>query len=345
MSLFPRIFLAGAALALATSGATAQNATTTPVGVVNVQLDANKKTALSIPLEKAPVAFGNVTAVSSSSITDSTANFGSFANSHFVRVLSGNATGRLFRISSNNATTLTLQTGTGSWLLPVDSSSSNTVNVAIGDRFEIIPMWTLGEVFGSNSTTCVLRTATNPNNADQIAVYVDGGFASFFNNGTNWRNSVSAADTTNYNTYGILPTAGLWITRRATGTNAQLQFVGNVPDLAPRYHMPGGARFGAAIPLPAGATLENLALGNMTSWVRNNNPNNADQVTVYRPDNTSSAFFLNSSGVWRNALSALDQTNYATLVIPPGSGLWVTRRGTATGASANIRSSLPYNLE
>lgn len=345
MSLFPRVSLAIMLLALAGGVAHAQNATTTPVGVVNVRLDANRKTALSIPLEKAPAAFGNVTAVTSTTITDSAASFGSVANSHFVRILTGNAAGRLFRISAGNATSLTLQTGSGNWLLPVDSTSGNTVNVAVGDRFEVVPMWTMGEVFGTDSVSCVLRTATNPNNADQVAVYVDGTLLSLFNNGTNWRNALLSSDNANYNTYGLLPTAGMWVTRRSTGTNAQLQFVGNVPDVSHRYHMPGGARFAAGIPLPAGATLGTLSLGNMTSWVRNNNPNNADQVTVYRPDNSQGSFFLNSLGVWRNVLNSQDNTDYASLAIPPGSGIWITRRGTATGTTANVRSVLPYSVQ
>lgn len=344
MSLLPRFLLAAAAIALVSPGAMAQNATTTPVGVVNVQLDANQRTAISLPLEKPAVAFGNVTAVTPTTIVAASGNFTSFSNSHFLRVTSGNATGRMFRITSNDATTFTLNTGSTTWNLPVDSSSANTVDIKAGDRFEIVPMWTLSEVFGGNGTTTVLRAATNPNSADIITVYVDGAQQAFFNNQTNWRNATNPGDTTNYNTYGLLPTAGLWIIRRSTGSNAILTFTGNVPATAPRFQMPGGASFSAAIPLPGGASLSNLRFGNMTAWTRNNNPNSADQVTVYRPDRTFTTFFLNNSGVWRNATNPGDTQNYADVEIPAGSGLWIRRRGAATGPSANAASVLPYSL-
>lgn len=336
-------FLAACGAMLAQT-AVAQNATTVPVGVVTVKLDANKLTAISLPLEKAPVAFGTVTSVQPNSIADSSANFGTLGGTHFARILSGNGSGRVFKILTNSATVLTLQVGTGSWSLPVDSSSSNTVNVAAGDKFEIVPCWTLSDLFGSNSTTCVLRTASNPTTADQVSIYTEGALAGFFNNGINWRNAGNPGDTANYNTFGILPTAGLGVRRRATGTNAELQFTGNVPKTAPRFQMPGGVAFAMGMPFPAGTTLSTLGFGASPSWVRNNNPNNADQVVVYRPDNTFSGFFLNTSGVWRNAGNPGDTTNYANTEISPGSGLWIRRRGSATGATANVPSTLPYSL-
>jgi len=323
----------------------AQNATTTPVGVVTVQLDANKKTALSLPLEKSPIASGNVTAVTAATISDSAATLPALSTNHFVRIKSGNAAGRNLRITSNTGTTMTVETGVGSWALPVDSSGNNTVSVAVGDKYEIVPMWTLGEVFGSNSTTSVLRTATNPNSADQITVYSDGTVQAFFNNGTNWRNAASSSDTNNYNSYGLLPTGGIWVTRRSTGTNAELQFTGNVVSTAARMHMPGGNRFGQSIPYASRATLGTLSLASLSSWTKNNNPNNADQVTIYRPDNTVGSYFVNAAGVWRNALSSLDTTDYTNTEIPAGSGLWITRRGAATGSTANVNSTLPYSLQ
>ncbi len=321
----------------------AQNATTTPVGVVTVQLDANKKTVISLPLENNALAVGIVTSLSANSVTDSNGTFGSIAGNHFLRVLSGNATGRCFRISSNTQTSITVQTGTGTWQLPVDNSSGNTVNVAVGDKFEIVPMFTLANVFGSNATDSVLRTSTNPNSADQVTIYVDGTQTSYFNNGTNWRNAGNPGDVTNYNTLGILPTAGLAVTRRSTGTNAVLEFQGTVPVIAPRYHAPGGTKFAQSIPMPAGATLGSLGFAASPSWNKSNNPNSADQVSVYRPDNSFNTYFVNASGIWRNAGNPGDTTDYTNAVMPSGTGLWVVRRGSTSGSGANIASSLPYN--
>lgn len=330
-----------AALSLPAFG---QNATTTPVGAVSVQLDANRRAAFSIPLEQAPSAYGTVTAVTSTTITDSAGAFGALTGNSYVKITSGAAAGRNFWVTSNTATELTLRTGAGNFALPVDSSSGNTKNVAVGDKFQIVPMFTLAGIFGSNSTTCVLKTASNPTSADQITVYTDGTSAVYFNNGTNWRNALTPGDAANYNTMGILPTSGIWVVRRSTGSNASLEFVGAVPTLGTKLELPGGARVGVGMPFPAGATLGTMGFSSTPGWVRGANPNSADQVTIYRPDNTSGVYFVNTSGVWRNALTPGDATDYTNTVIPAGSGMWVVRRGSATGVSANVASTLPYSL-
>ncbi len=329
---------------LAAPLAPAQNATTTPVGYVTVPTRANSKTAISIPLEKPAIAFGAVTGVTTNSITDSEATFYALANSHFIRILSGNAAGRNLRILSNTADTLTVETGLNQWALPVDSSAGNTVNVAPGDKYEIVPMWTLGEIFGGTAQDCVLLTGSNPTRADQVATYSDGTLAIFFHNGTNFRNALNPGDTTNYNSLGLMPTSGLWLTRRANGSDADLVILGNVPVSAPRFHTPGGVSFGQGIPFPARASIGSLGLGNISSWNKNNNPNNADQVAVYRPDGTFSIYFQNSAGIWRNALNPGDTQNYAEVEIPGGSGLWIRRRGSASGPQVNFASTVPYNL-
>jgi hypothetical protein len=324
--------------------ALAQEAVTDPIGVVTIPTRAGSKTAISIPLEKPAVAAGSVTAVTSNSITDSEADFDSLANSHFIRILSGNAEGRNLRILSNTADTLTVETGLNQWALPVDSSAGNTVNVAPGDKYEIVPMWTLGEIFGGTTEDCVLLTGSNPTRADQVATYSDGTGAVFFHNGTNFRNALNPGDTNNYNSLGLMPTSGLWLTRRANGSDADLVILGNVPVSAPRFHTPGGVSFGQGIPFPARASIGSLGLGNISSWNKSNNPNSADQVAVYKPDGTASVFFQNSAGIWRNALNPGDTQNYLEVEIPGGSGLWIRRRGSVSGPQVNFESILPYNL-
>jgi len=336
-----------AALALAASGsvAFAQNATTTPVGAVSVQLDANNRTALSIPLDKEITYIGKVSAVTSTTLSDSSANFSNLANTHCVRMTSGNARGRVLKITDSTATTLTVSTGTGQWNLPVDNSSSNAANVAVDDTFQILPMWTVSELFGSSSADCILRTSSNPNSADQITFYIDGTILTLFNNGTNWRNAANVSDTTNYNTYGISPSAGMWVLRRSTGSNATLDFVGTVPMVPQRFQIPGSSRSIQPIPYAANASLGSLAFAASSNWVKNNNPNNADQVTIYRPDKTFNTYFVNASGVWRNAQNAGDATDYSSVAIPSGSGMWIVRRGSASGSAANFASTLPYNIQ
>jgi uncharacterized protein (TIGR02597 family) len=321
-----------------------ETAVTSPVGVVTVPTRAGSKSAISIPLEEPAIAFGTVSAVTSNSITDAEANFDPLANSHFVRVLSGNAEGRILRILSNTANTLAVETGINQWALPVDASAGNTVNVAPGDTYEIVPMWTLEDIFGGTAEDCVLLTGSNPTRADQVLVYADGSQAGFFHNGTHFRNAINPGDTTNYNTWGIMPTSGLWLNRRANGFDAELVFIGNVPVSAPRFHTPGGTAFGQGIPFPAEATIASLGLGSIPSWNKNNNPSRADQITIYKPDGTFTTFFQNNAGAWRNAISPSDTQDYLEVKIPGGSGLWIRRRGSESGPQVNFASTLPYNL-
>ena len=339
--LLPLFLAAASVLAHSAFG---QTATTRPVGVVSVQLDANKKAAISIPLELEPIFTGSVTGVSATQITDSSASFGSVSGANYCQIISGNASGRNFWISSNTGTVLTLRTGGGNFLLPVDSSSSNTVNVAVGDKYRIVPMYTLAGLFGSTSADCVLKYGNNPNNADVITIYVDGSLSAYYNNGTNWKNAGNAGDSTNYNTLGIIPTSGIAVTRRAGGASATLEFLGSVPDIAPKIQVPGGVKIARSFPAPGGTTLGKLGFANISNWTKHNNPNNADQVTVYRPDNTLSGYFLNSAGIWKNAGNAGDSTDYTNILIPPGSGFGVSRKGSSTGPSTLVQTELTYNL-
>jgi len=332
------------ATAVLTHSAMAQNATTRPVGVVSFQLDANRKAAISIPLEQEPIFTGTVTGVSATQITDSSASFGNVAGSNYCQIISGNASGRNFGISSNTGTVLTLRTGGGNFLLPVDSSSSNTINVAVGDKYRIVPMFTLGGIFGSNSADCVLKYGRNPNNADVITIYVDGRLFAYYNNGTNWKNAGNAGDSANYNNLGIIPTSGIWVTRRAGGAPAALEFLGSVPDIAPKIQVPGGVKVVRSLPAPTGTTLGKLGFANISNWTKHNDPNNADQVTVYRPDNTLSRYFLNSAGLWKNAGTAGDANDYTNVVLPPGCGLWISRKGNSTGSSTMVQTALTYTL-
>jgi len=288
---------------------------------------------------------GTVTGVSATQITDSSASFGNVAGSNYCQIISGNASGRNFGISSNTGTVLTLKTGGGNFLLPVDSSSSNAINVAVGDKYRIVPMFTLGGIFGSNSADCVLKYGRNPNNADVITIYVDGRLFAYYNNGTNWKNAGNAGDSANYNTLGIIPTSGIWVTRRAGGAPAALEFLGSVPDIAPKIQVPGGVKVVRSLPAPTGTTLGKLGFANISNWTKHNDPNNADQVTVYRPDNTLSRYFLNSAGLWKNAGNAGDTKNYTNVVLPPGCGLWISRKGNSTGSSTMVQTALTYSLE
>lgn len=320
-----------------------QNATTVPVGFVTIPLTEKNLNLMSLPLQQAAVSAGKVTAVGNTTITDSTATFGAVANTHYVRIKSGNAAGRELVVTANTSTLLTLATGSGNFALPV--SNTGNVTVAVDDMYELVPMFTLADVFGAGTLQdpVALKSAATAAAADQVTIYADGTTSTYYHNGTNWRN-VLVADSANYNTKGIPPQAGISISRKPGGKSCMLDFTGTVASTPARFQLPGGAKVAVPISSPVGATLASLNFSAMPSWTRNDDPKSADQVTVYRPNKTISAFYLNSLGVWRNAGNPADVKNYGAALIPAGSGLWIVRRGAATGAGCNVASTLPYSL-
>ncbi len=341
-------FCALIATTAACFGQNATTLTTVPVGYVSIPLTDRTVTAMSLPLQPAAVFASKVTSVGNASISDSAANFttlGNLTNTHYVRIKSGNAAGRelvVTGITGNN--TLNLSQGTGSFALPV-TGNGTAVNVAANDKYELVPMFTLAEVFGAGTVQdpVALKSGATAALADQVTLYVDGTNTSYFHNGTNWRNA-NPADTANYNTKGIPPHAGIGINRKPNGVMTQIDFTGTVASTPARFQLPGGSKTLIPISSPVGTTLTNLNFLAMTSWTRSDNPKNADQVTVYRPNKTMAAYYLNTQGVWRNAGNPADLRNYGSTLIPAGSGLWIVRRGAAVGTVANVASTLPYSL-
>src|SRR4051812_13276258 len=134
------------ALCLACGSSSAQTVASNPVGFATVTVNANSIRALSLPFNKLPDFAAAVSTVNGAGPTIQTANagwtvnaFGPFtgnpANAHVIRMTSGAAVGKQYRIQSNTADTLTLIAGT------------DLTGVAANDTYQIFACETLQSLF------------------------------------------------------------------------------------------------------------------------------------------------------------------------------------------------------
>lgn len=146
MKLLPAISTAFLAAGLLFS-LNAQSVTTDPVGYVTTTFFGDRDTTFAPGLTRPGVFRGNITStpdLSSLSFSGQSWATDEFADSHFVLVRSGELEGAFAQISSNTSDTLTLTFISEDFFL----GSSQGVNA--GDNVEIIPFWTLGELFSDN---------------------------------------------------------------------------------------------------------------------------------------------------------------------------------------------------
>ena len=126
----------------------AQSVTTDPVGYVTTTFFGDRDTTFAPGLTRPGVFRGSISStpnLSSVTFIDQNWSADEFADSHFVLVRSGELEGAFAKISANTADTLTLEYISEDFLL----GSAEGVNA--GDSVEIIPFWTLGEVFSDDT--------------------------------------------------------------------------------------------------------------------------------------------------------------------------------------------------
>ncbi|MCX6858256.1 MAG: TIGR02597 family protein [Verrucomicrobia bacterium] len=147
----PKILCAFAALAFSLT-ASAQTATTDPVGFTTITANANSDCPIGLPLNRAPVLQTTISGISGNVLTVNATLVASAyvytsptqTNYFYVSIKStvnsaSSVNGKWFQVLSNTSTTIT-----------VDPSNPATVQVqglAVGDTIEIIPFWTLNTLF------------------------------------------------------------------------------------------------------------------------------------------------------------------------------------------------------
>jgi len=263
---------------------------------------------IGLTLQNSPAASGTSTTVTSTTLSSSSSDFtASLAPGakYLLEITSGAKPGLVVEVSTWTATTLNL----------VDDLTS--VGVIAGDTFNLRKAPTLEEIFGT--TTSVLTKSNNSALADIVYIPQGNGAYSryFLNNSSVWRNALGGAAPSIPVTY----LDGIFVEKKNAG-DVSLVMTGQVKTTATVIGLSAGFNL-IGNPYPAGATLQNSGLAD--SLGRSNNSALADIVYIPTANGAYDRFFVNNTGVWRNALGGAAPADH-----PLTSAMFIERKG-ATG--------------
>ncbi len=256
---------------------------------------------------------------------------------HVIRFTSGLAQGRIFPISAlTNATTATV-------VLPPSVTNLGT-SVNAGDSFEIVPVNTLKNVFGSTAATVKLQQSAVKGSADLVYLWHDTIWIAYWFDGTRWISQYEGfADIGNT---PILSDEGIWVARRSTGA-IEYTVSGTVP-IPPSLSLEVLGASGltrkftfVSNPFPADMTLAGLNFSTLPNWLTSLTQSTAD--IVYRWNGTAWIAFWHNGTQWINQEDEVGSSNNTP--VPAGSGVWVARRSPAPAGETDFASIVrPYSL-
>jgi len=309
----------------------AQSVTTPPVGFNSVTVNANTIRALALPFNKAPDFASAASAVTATTIQTTSAGWtvnafgpfiGSPANPHVVRMTTGAAIGRQFRIASNTADTLTLVAG------------SDLTGVAAGNQYQIFAAETLQSLFGANGQNNGqnVNTSADPSVADNVLLRSGSTWTTYFNDGTQWLKQGTGSPS---NTVAIPPEQGFVFVHR-TGAAYTFTALGAVPITDLKTDFPANSITSFGNRFPVDTTLAGLGLDQLASWNKNADPATADNVLI-RIGSTWSTFFHDGTQ-WLKQGTGSPSNGQA---IPTGTSVVVVHRA---GTALTLNQTLPYSL-
>ncbi|HEU5080965.1 MAG TPA: pectinesterase family protein [Opitutaceae bacterium] len=301
---------------------------TVPVGFMNFTFSTGSTTAFGLPLDDTsptPIGLrnGRIESLTATKLTNSaghwTGNLANPAAPWAVRLTSGAAAGRLLDIASNTATTLT-----------VSNASLVGLGVVTGDTFELVPLDTLGTLFGSTA----LQGGTSSANADVVQVRSGTAWLPYYYNTSlgYWRRTTGPA--TNANNTVLRPGSAMMLTRR--GSSVTLTFVGRVLGTTYRTPIANGSTTAITTGFPLDTTLGGLHLQTLLSgWRSGTATNKADSINLYN-GSTWVPYLFNGS-YWQTASG----TNSDAVALPAGSVLLIQRPSSAAGTTDLVYAK-PY---
>ena len=333
---------------------TAATVATVPEGFFSYSFPAttmgNQAVYLSLPLSSSPTYTGAVSSLTDTTITvaDSpapwTANALTGATPYYVKFLTGSEAGRVIKVSGNTTNTLTLDTTDASIQTVVLSTSGFAVSA--GDTFEVFAGDTLASVFGSNSTQSplVLRPGANALVADTIGLFnplLMRWQAYYFNSTANcWEMSGSTA---NANNVVLPPHCAMTVLRRSNETASSLVLTGRVAEVAPAIKVVGNSNFSyGSTSYACDITLSQLQFG--SNWTQSTSALTADTIGVW--DTTLArmdTYYQLPDSTWRKAGDTV--TDVSSTVLPAGGMVGILKRGSVSGATSFLQSSLPYSID
>ncbi|MDX2079493.1 MAG: TIGR02597 family protein [Terrimicrobiaceae bacterium] len=339
----------------------AQEAVTTPVGVVTVSIAGSPngssfaQTQFSAPLRESAVIQGIARGTVSSVTTDSIGSTGAgwqvgglsaVGSPFFVEIRSGQASGRIFQILSNTADSISIRRS------GLDANIDLTsLGIAPGDSFEIFPGDTLLSLLGTPADGVVGGTSSqfSANQTDRVIINDPANNTAityFFDTGgvnpNQWRRLGSNA---NQGTIVISPRMGVVYQRISTDA-LQLSFTGAVPERAATMRLPRAGTTIVSRYFPTDGSLASLGLHTLSGWRKLGDSGvtvpTTDRVIV-KVGSTLISYYFDATAVpaqWRRVGSGANQD---TVSIPAGSSVRLIRNG-QVGEFDSWTYALPYAL-
>jgi uncharacterized protein (TIGR02597 family) len=337
-----------AALLAAAPFASAQNATTDPVGFVTLTIPAGDGTTKTTVLISAPLydvasisgaATGAITAVTTNTLQNSSAGWtaGQMAQAsgpYLVQVTSGNASGSMFLIDDNTSNSLTINS-------TYSSADLTTLGVVAGDTYRISPCDTISSLFGGPTQGVVGNTAQST--ADTLQIVIGGNTFTYF-----YKTNASPAGWVRValgnppaDNVPILPNMGIQYSRIGA-TPLSYTISGSVPVTRRISEVKNSGLTILASYWPTDITLNDIGLQNIPGWATGANQTVSD-IVITRNMTTggSQTFFHNGTNWKRVGLGAPPSSNDEP--IPTGTSVRIFRKGSSEGNSA-LAQNPPYSL-
>ena len=302
--------------------------TTVPLGYLKATLPTGATTAFGLPLDglgATPIGLraAKIETLTATTLTQSlrawTGNLANPAAPWALRLTSGAAAGKLLDLAANTTTSLTV---TGADLL--------ALGVVPGDTFELVPLDTLGTLFGAGT----FQGGTSSANADVVQLRSGTAWLAFYYDTTLgfWRRTSGTA--TNANNVVLRPGAALLVLRRAASLT--LTFPGRVLGTAFRTPVNNAGTTGTTTGFPTDTTLAGLALQTrLPGWRAGTATATADSVGLY--SGTAWVPYLYNGSNWQTAAGV----NADALSLPAGTVLLLQRPG-ATAGTTDLTYNKPY---
>ncbi len=329
----------------------ANNATTTPVGVVTTVVEPSPNGVsytlnfVAPPLTQTPqisgLTAGRISALSSNSVTVASANWtaGQLAvpsSPVYFQFTSGNQTGLVLRITANTNNSVTIDTQ------GIDLTTLGINSGVNGDRFRLVLGDTLLGLLGTTADGIVGGNATSfgAGNTDRVVgVDATGQVRTFYYDTAfnQWRRIGTSAS---QNDVPISPAGGVILYRLGTG-NYTLTSTGEVPNTDLKTIVSGNISFHARY-FPTDGTLASLGFHQIPGWRSTNQPlvtvATADKVVARDNGGVVRQFYYDGTD-WRRIGSSAPQNN---TTIKAGSCVYTIRF--ENPAPRIVSVGIPYNL-
>lgn len=286
-------------------------------GELDASKPASKFNYFSCPHQQLPHYQGIITSLDSTSITDSESILGDNvfdpagrSNQLQLRLISGEGSGRAFKVTGNNADgTVMLAGNPESYAQP-------------GNAFVIEPIDNINSLFGPSNRGSDFASGSSFNQADNLITVDPVGslnqFYHFYQSSSfNFWLSEFSLDSGVFQ----IPANSGFIVRRNTRSSGHIYFTGVVPtsprtkELVPGFNLIGTGAVSRAL------TLNELQLDGLQ---RGRNPAEADSITIPHPDGSLVTYFYLESG-GRSGWYSQDYKPAGGVTIEPGRAFYVNR--------------------